>query len=430
MRQIITLLIFYTVILIAGCNENHQDIGIDTDKTQPKTELRADAVKTGQAMPVQDDSAIEQAVKGNAAFALDLYPVLRSDNANLIYSPYSLSVALAMTYAGAKGDTKKDMARVLHFSEDQKAVCRGFSLLDKGMNLQDGGVELNTANALWAQNGLTFLEDYLGIMERCYGAGLKRADFIHSSEEARLVINSWVENQTRQKIKDLIKKGIIRGDTRLVLTNAIYFKGRWEKRFRREDTRQAPFHTGAAETIDVPMMYLSSSLRVNRFDSFTAIEMPYTGGGFSMFIFLPEAKDGLKNLEDLLVQGHVSSWVDRLCRSDKKDVHVYLPRFTLTSEFRMGRTLSSMGMSSAFGGQADFSGMTGGRDLCISEVVHKAFIDVNEEGTEAAAATAVVMRKSVSRAVEFRADHPFVYLIRDNTNGCILFIGRVVTPAG
>ncbi len=368
--------------------------------------------------------------RGNNTFALDLYGELREREGNLFFSPYSISTALAMTYGGARGNTAAQMEQVLHFEVTTKRLHQAFGQLVETLNAQGakGGYQLSVANALWGQQSVGFLKKFLDLTEKHYGAGLRQVDFAAATEAARKTINAWVEKETQGKIKDLIQPGVLNALTRLVLTNAIYFKGTWAEQFDKKATRDAPFTLATRQQVKVPMMHKTENFGYTEAEDFQALELAYAGDDLSMVIFLPREVDGLAALEKKLSLENLESWLGGLRR---QTVQVSLPRFTMTSEFGLQEVLKSLGMTDAFSlPPADFSGMNGHKDLFISAVIHKAFVDVNEEGTEAAAATAVVMMRSAAPRppVVFRADHPFIFLIRDNTSGSILFIGRLVSP--
>ncbi len=377
----------------------------------------------------ETSSNSQTVVEGNDNFGFELYQNLRGKKGNLFFSPYSISTALAMTYAGARGQTEKEMAQVLHFSLEQNSLHASFSKLQSHLNtIQNKGyVKLSIANSLWAQKGYRFLDTFFDLNKKYYGAGLNFVDFARQTETARKTINIWVENKTEQKIKELIKQGMIDSSTTLVLCNAIYFKGNWVRQFDKAKTRDTDFYISPDKTVKVPMMSQKSEFRFKDFGSFSAIELPYEGNDLSMIIFLPKEVDGLAGLEKNLTYDNVKVWINKLIASYKSEILVNLPEFKTTCELELSKTLSDMGMPHAFA-DADFSGMTGKKELSISKVIHKAFVDVNEEGTEAAAATAVVMRKGISKLLIFRADHPFVFLIRENKTESILFIGRIVDP--
>ena len=377
----------------------------------------------------ETNSDLQTVIKGNSDFGFDLYQEFKDEKGNLFFSPHSISTALAMTYAGARDQTEKEMAEVLHFSLEQEPLHSSFSKLQSDLNAiqNKGHIKLSIANSLWAQEGYHFLNTFLDLNKKNYGAGLNFVDFATKTEVARKTINIWVEDKTQQKIKELIKPGMIDSLTTLVLCNAIYFKGDWLSQFDKKRTMDADFYISPDNAIKVPMMSQKSKFKFGDFGNFNAIELPYEGNGLSMVVFLPKEIDGLAELERNLTNDNVINWMDKLSNSYELEILVSLPKFKTTCEFELADVLIEMGMPHAFTG-ADFSGMTGKRDLFISKVIHKAFVDVNEEGTEAAAATAVVMTKSISKTLLFRADHPFVFLIRENKTGSILFIGRIIDP--
>jgi len=382
-------------------------------------------------MPVNagDGSNTKAVVEGNTTFALDLYGKLKDAEGNLFFSPYSISTALAMTYAGARSNTEKQMAEILHFTLDQKQLHSAFACLEAQLNtLQEKeGIELNVANSLWAQKEYILLEEFLDLIKKYYGAELSLLDFKKACEAARKKINAWVEEKTKNRIKDLIKPGVLDSLTRLVLTNAIYFKGNWESQFKKSKTEETPFWLTAGKSIKVPMMNQKQNFKYMENDNLQVLELPYVGNDLSMIVLLPKKVDGLAQLESTLSVKNLTSWMGLL---KEKEISVFLPKFKMSSQFSLNKTLALMGMHDAFSEKADFSGMTGKKDLYISAVIHKAFVDVNEEGTEAAAATAVGMRLLSMPAPPpiFKADHPFIFLIRHNPSESILFLGRVINP--
>ena len=337
-----------------------------------------------------------------------------------------------MTYAGAIGKTQKEMAKVLHFSTQPYS---SFSKLQSNFDaIQNKGyVKLSVANSLWVQNGYHFLDSFLELNQKYYSAGLNFVDFALKTETARKTINTWVENKTQQKIKELIKPSMFDSSTKLVLCNAIYFKGSWLNSFDKKRTVDADFYTSPNKTIKVSMMNQNAKFRFKDFGNFSAIELPCKGGDLSMIIFLPKKINGLKRFEKKLTNNNVKYWINRLSNSHKEKVQLSLPKFKTTNEFELSDILGSMGMKSAFSSLADFSGMTGKKDLFIGKVIHKAFVDVSEKGTEAAGATAVTMLLKCAMIEEkkpliFKADHPFVFLILENSTGTILFVGRIANP--
>ncbi|MCA8988518.1 MAG: hypothetical protein KDA78_12790 [Planctomycetaceae bacterium] len=392
--------------------------------------VAADAVEEQKGVAV-DISGIAE---GSNRFALDLYRQLRSEKGNLFFSPTSISTALAMTYAGAAGETEMEMAKTLHFEMPQDQLHDGMQAIQgfwRSPN-KKAGIRLNLANRLWGQQSYEFLAAFLQVTRDKYGAELARLDF-SQSEAARQTINGWIEEQTENKIAALIPAGTLNADTKLVLTNAVYFHGIWSDPFKKDRTKDEEFHLTATEKITVPLMHRWDEFRYGAVDDLQVLELPYGDGSLSMVVLLPREIDGLPGLEDKLTLENLRQWMSSVKHED--EVKVYLPRFKTTSQFQLADTLKAMGMPTAFDAKAaDFSGMTGNRDLFISAVIHKAFVDVNEEGTEAAAATGVVMAPTAAPIQEpkeppvFRANHPFLFLIRDNRNGAILFLGRITNP--
>lgn len=390
--------------------------------------------RAGDAVPGAAGPASKPVVEGNSAFALDLYSRLREREGNLFFSPWSISAAFGMTYAGARGETEAEMAKVLHATLPQKDLHPAWAALIASLDTsgKDKGYKLNVANALWGQRDEPFLPDFLSLTQSNYGAGLRLVDYKSDTEGARKKINVWVEEQTNQKIKDLIKPGVLDPMTRLVLVNAIYFKGDWAKQFPKGETKDAPFHLADGKDVQAALMHLKEKFSYMETPTLQVLQMPYKGGDLAMLVLLPVKADGLPEVEKSLTLDTLAGWIGRLDSGTKVDV--FLPKFRMTGEFSLKETLESMGMRLAFSdAKADFSGMNGRKDdLYIQAAVHKAFVDVNEEGTEAAAATAVTLgeRGGPPRPPPvFRADHPFLFLIRDLRSGSLLFIGRVANPA-
>lgn len=372
-------------------------------------------------------------VESNWAFSMDLYGKLSTSKDNILFSPYSISTALAMTYAGARGQTEKQMAKVLHFSLEKKNIHAAFDQTRKRLSdiRQKRAVELGVANALWMQQDHSFTKNYTDLIANNYGGSLNRVDFKKAPEATANIINSWVQKETNNKISDLIQAGTLKPETRLVLTNAIYFKGKWSSPFKKEDTEDDTFWLSSKNKIKVPMMFQENKIQYMENELIKAVVLPYRGNDISMIIILPKKIDGVKEVERLLSAEIFRSWLPLFHIAD---VMVYLPKFKVTYESHMSKTLISMGMTNAFDRSADFSGLDGTRALFLSDVIHKAFVDVNEEGTEAAAATAVEgMMKSASmprkeRPKEFRADHPFLFLIQERHSGSMLFMGKGNNP--
>ena len=382
-------------------------------------------------------SDIERLADGNTQFAFDIYQQLQSQPGNLFYSPYSISSALAMTYAGAEGSTAEEMASVLRFMLDQENLHPAFNALDQKFDSlaeleipQDQGdpFQLNIANAIWGQQDFHFEDDFLDLLAENYGAGLRLLDYVSQPEESRLAINEWVSDETKEKIQDLIPQGGIDSDTRLVLSNAIYFKATWLKPFNENLTEEGMFYGLEGEEILAQMMKTGqdASFRYLKEDGYQVVELPYIGNQVSMLVVVPdqgkfEEYEAQFSIEEL---NHI---VDSLNYSP---LELTFPKFEFETEISLASTLATMGMPTALSDAADFSGMTGAKDLFISDVFHKAFVSVDEEGTEAAAATAVEMSLTSmpESPLELTVDRPFLFLIREHDTGTVLFMGRVVNP--
>jgi serpin B len=391
--------------------------------------------KPRDTAPEVSASDLTSLVAGNSAFAFDLYQQLKDKEGNLFYSPYSISLALAMTYGGARTETEEQMADALRFSLPQNRLHPAFNALaleldnrGEGAQGKDGeGFRLNIVNAIWGQQDYPFLGDFLDLLAVNYGAGLRVLDFIGATEESRVTINDWVSDQTEGRIKDLIPASAITTITRLVLTNAIYFNAAWEYPFEKDMTEDGIFYRLDGSEVTVPMMSQKETFGYGEGDGYQAVELPYDGNELSMVILLP-ASGRFGAFEEALDAAQVDGIIGGM---EHRQVILTMPRFEFDSSFSLKEALSAMGMPLAFSEMADFSGMTGNRDLFIMDVVHKAFVSVDEEGTEAAAATAVIMGETAmppSEAVEVTIDRPFIFLIRDIETGAILFVGRTLDP--
>ena len=389
---------------------------------------------TGNAITA-DTNNIKASVAGNADFALTLYGKLKDDQnatapkGNLFFSPYSISTALAIVYGGARGETQKQMADVLHFTLPRQNLYSAFGALQKKLVQKDKscGYRLLLANALWGQQGEPFLKEFLDLTEYYYGANLSQLDFVNETEQSRRTINSWIKEKTNKKIKDLIPPGGVDEQTALVLTNAIYFKGEWKTKFSWWKTRKADFAVSAKDKVKVPMMHLKEDFKYYADEKLQALEMPYKGDEISMMVILPSETESITEIENTLTAESLNVVLSKMWMTK---VDVYFPKFKLVwGVFSLNNALIKLGMPDAFGGKADFSGINGVVGLFISDVFHKAFIEVNEKGTEAAAATGVVMKAAVGIEPVFRVDHPFIFIIKDNHSGSILFMGRVINPA-
>jgi len=423
------------LIVFAGCT--------GTAPVQPvsPTVERTPAGQTPAPVIITDTGSTTAVAEANNRFAFELYSRLAKDQKysgdNLFFSPFSISSALAITYEGAKGKTSDEIRSVFHFPVNDTARREGYQDLNAGINSGDPSYSLRTVNTLWAEKTSPFLAEYIGTAERYYSANTTNLDFKGHPEDSRLTINIWVEDKTGDRIKDLIPAGAIDPMTRLVITNAIYFKGDWVKQFDKNKTADAEFRTGPQRTVKVPMMQRTDENAVYVYaenSDLQMLSMPYehtTGPELSIIVLLPKA-DNLTTTEASLSADTLSALQQS---AESRRVMVYFPKFTLGTKYSLPDTLGAMGMPTAFTGNADFSGMDGTNDLLISDVIHQAFVDVNEEGTEAAAATAVVMKLAAAPANPepvpvFRADHPFIFIIQDDETGSILFMGRVVNPTG
>jgi len=388
---------------------------------QPNQPPKAD--ETGSTQQGTKDVA-----NANNKFAFDLYSQLdKSENGNLFYSPYSISAALAMTYEGAKGKTAEEMKSVFHFPENN-ILRPNFAAIYNDINKGAKDYELRTGNALWAQQNFPFLADYTNRVENYYGGKATNLDFVKESEKSRQTINSFIGEQTNNKIKDLIPTGFLNAMTRLVLTNAIYFKGTWQWEFDTSDTRDSDFKVTPSNIVKTPMMNMDpdkASLKYADTGDLQILELPYKGDKISMLVLLPS--ENLDAIESTLTAEKLNEYKSKM-KETKLD-SISLPKFEFDTKYFMKDALSALGMPTAFSESADFSGMTGKRDLFIGFVIHQAYVKVDEKGTEAAAATAVGMQTtSVRPRTDFRADHPFIFLIQDKDTGNILFFGRVVDP--
>ncbi|MCX6250220.1 MAG: serpin family protein [Bacteroidetes bacterium] len=372
-------------------------------------------------------------VDGNNKFAFKLFHAVKgSANENQFYSPFSISTAMAMVYAGARTETEIQINQTMNFTQSEKFHSDYKHLmhrLDKGT---EGKIKLNIANGLWAQKDFKFLDTYFDIAKSDYNSELKNVDFTDAleSEKTRIDINKWVEQKTNDKIKDLLSHGDLSSLTRLVLVNAIYFYGDWDKPFKKTSTMPAEFSQIDGTQIMVPFMNQHDRYNYYEDSKIQALEIPYKDNKASMVIFLPTNKKGIGEFEKLFDYKY---YLEIISSFQTNEVRLSLPKFQTTCKINLGSTLAQMGMSLAFSpDSADFSGMTGKRDLYVSEVIHQAFIDVDEKGTEAAAATAVIMMTTSARPSPdikvFDADHPFVMVIKDNTTGSILFFGKIMIP--
>ena len=388
----------------------------------------------GQPPQADDTESTEQGmqevVNANNEFAFDLYSELnKNEKGNIFYSPYSISGALAMTYEGAKAQTADEIKSVFHFPEGN-ILRPNFAGIYNDINKENKDYELKTGNALWVQRDFPLLEDYMTRVEKYYGGKAATLDFVKETEESRLTINRFIEEQTKDKIKNLIPIGSVGASTRLVLTNAIYFQGIWEWEFDKSDTFEEGFIITPDNVVKSPMMHMSpekTKFNYAETEDLQILELPYKGEKISMLILLPN--ENLETIESSLTEEKLDEY--KLQMEETKLDSISLPRFEFDTKYFMKNTLATLGMPIAFSGNADFSGMTGKKDLFISQVIHQAYVGVDEKGTEAAAATAVIIPPSnlaIMPTNIFKADHPFMFVIQEKDTGNILFLGRVVDP--
>jgi serpin B len=385
--------------------------------------------------PPEDIAAAAQ--DGNA-FAADLCQRLDLQPGNHIFSPYSIEYALAMAYAGAGGQTASQMAHVLHFSLPDERMHAALGNLSSNLNASGkSAFTIENADALWTQSGFMYNPDFLHLLRANYAAELHQVDFVSAAPKTTADINQWVTDKTREKIQNIIAPGALNALTRMVLVNAVYFKGNWQTQFEKSRTSQQPFHLNGTSDVQAPLMHHEPmELAYMDNNDLQAVELPYVSDELSMVALLPRSVDGLPDLEKKISDESLRTWLGQM--KPYPQVEVYLPKFKMDSQFDLAAVLTTMGMTDAFDkGSADFSGMTTQNRLYISDVIHKAFVEVNEEGTEAAAATGITMRATIALRqppppppIVFRADHPFLFVIRQNSTGAIVFMGRVENPLG
>jgi serpin B len=383
--------------------------------------------------PVVSEDAVAELVGGNTSFALSLYRELADEDGNLFMSPYSISLALTMAFAGARGETRAEMAEALGFTLAEEELHAAFNALDQMLATrgadqpEDQKFTLEIANSMWAQQGFDLEEAFLDTLAENYGAGLRLVDYVRAAEAARLAINEWVEQNTAGRIKDLIPAGAVDDLTRLVLANAIYFKAAWAQEFDEELTADADFHMQDGGVTRVSMMNEQNYFNYGAGDGYQALEMPYVGNETSMVLLLPDP-GRFTEFESTLDSTRLAEIISGMIRGYGT---VSVPRFKFESSFSLPGELAALGMQKAFDpNSAEFSGISTAEQLYISDVVHKSFIAVDEQGTEAAAATGVIVG-TTSMPVEnfqFVADRPFLFLVRDIETGAVLFLGRLTQP--
>lgn len=378
---------------------------------------------------------MEQLSTANTRFALDLFRTLNENNptGNIFISPISISSALAMVVLGTRGTTAAQVSKALYFNTVEEIHSR-FQSLNADINKRGAPYILKLANRLYGEKTYNFLPEFLASTQKMYGAELASVDFQHTSEDARKVINEWVKGQTEGKIPELLAAGVVDSMTKLVLVNAIYFKGNWQEKFVKEATTDTPFRLNKKDTKIVKMMYQKKKLPYGYIQDLKCrvLELPYEGAELSMVILLPDdiedESTGLKKIEKQLTLEKLREWT-KPENLDLIEVNVHLPRFKLEESYNLNSHLARLGIEDLFNSKADLSGMSGARDLFISKVVHKSFVEVNEEGTEAAAATAGIATFCMLMPEEnFVVDHPFIFFIRHNPSANILFLGRLSSP--
>jgi serpin B len=425
MKKIVFLLLSAVLLFSTVSCAQTQEYGAEAKSDKPY-----------DTSPTVSDSALAELVKGNNEFAFELYKQLSAtQEGNFFYSPYSISLALAMTYAGANGQTEEQMAETLKFLLEDEELHSAFNKLAIELNSRNEipagseaqGFELNIVNATWGQRGFEFMQAFLDVLAENYDAGIRLLDYEADPEACRKVINDWVYEQTNGKIEDLIPEGAIDEMTRLVLTNAIYFNAAWLHQFDEEYTYDDVFYLPDGSTVTVPMMHQSDRFNYVDGDDYTAIEMLYDIYEMSMLIIMPD-EGTFEDFENSLTPEVIDSILHSMTYGK---VNLSMPKFEFESDFSLNDALKAMGMTDAFSDIADFSGITDKTDLIISDVIHKAFVSVDEEGTEAAAATAVIISQTSmpTEIADVNLNHSFIFLIRDITTGSTLFIGRVINPA-
>lgn len=384
------------------------------------------------------EDAIRSLVHGNNAFAYALYSQLKGETGNLFFSPYCINSAMAIPYTGAKSGTQSQMQAALHYlpqTDNLDLAIEEFNKrLSKPTMQGPNEIRLLMANGLWVQRNYQLEADFLEKIKRYFGATLRQADFIRNADAARLNINEWVREGTQGRITNIVAKGDISSDTRLVVVSSIFMKAVWEFPFDATLTIPSPFFIDPKTTVSVPMMQLTKRLRIMQHPQFTLLELPYSSGfgemtKFDMYIMLPNSPGGLNQVENLAATGDLDDWVKSL---QTEQVIVSLPRYKFTSAFDLSTALKQLGMPAAFTDLADFTGIYAGGGLFLSKVLHKAYVSVDEKGTEAVAATAISINTTAIQEenppVVFKADHPFVFIIVERSTGAILFMGRFSTP--
>jgi serpin B len=393
---------------------------------------------TAWAAP-EEPRAEGQAAAAIDAFAVDVYRQLAREEGNLFFSPYSIASALAMTYAGARGTTAEEMEKALHLAGPEFHASIK-ALQDRFAAIPESAGAFDTANRLWLDEKTKLLPEYLLLLQENYGGGVEQVNFLETAEDARKTINDWVAQKTRDKIRDLLRQGDVTSLTRLVLTNAVYFKSAWEEPFMENQTKEELFHMDKDRRKNVPTMHRVDFFLYGEAPGLQLLKIPYKMPGFSLLILLPRENESFTQMEELeksLTSQTLAAWVTGM---EGREVWLRLPKFKNEGRYLLKDVLRKLGVKLAFSEDADFSGMTvkgevdKEEDICIDSVVHQSFIELDEKGTEAAAATAVVARMTATslpkrtEPIDFHADRPFIYCLTDDASGAILFMGRLVEP--
>ena len=423
-RVLYGLIIMLMCIFYFSCNPDISGTRGETIETEDSIKSNLEREKDPQSIKQDRD----ELVSGNTRFAFDLYHILTAEKENIFISPHSISIALSMTYAGARNNTEAQMSRTLHFTLSQESLHREFNVLDlelakRGQNMEKEEFQLHICNATWGQKGYNFLQDYLDVLALNYGSDLRLLDFEADPEACRLTINNWVSDQTEERIKDLIPEGVIDPVTRLVLTNAIYFKASWLSQFSEKLTQEGPFTNLDGSVANIPMMSQTENFYYSKMEGeYQAVELLYEGEEVSMVIILP-AEGKFKTFESTLNETNLKTIMENMTQ---QYIDLSMPKFKFEFKTSLVDNLKSLGMTDAFkpDGTADFSGIDGTKSLYISDVLHKSFVSVDEKGTEAAAATAVIINFT-SLPTQVRVNRPFIFLIRDRITGAVLFLGRL-----
>jgi len=427
----------FALIILANfsCGGGGSGVPNLPDDEHPDRYTFAASDKTRNTSPTVSPTDFEALNSGNTEFAVELYKQVMSEDGNLFFSPFSISQALAMTWAGARGNTETEIADTMRFTLSQEKLHPAFNKLDLELAKRGEGAKgkdnlpfrLNVANSTWGQDGWTWLPPFLDTLAVNYGAGMRMVDFQTKPEECRGIINDWVSERTEGKIPELLPEGVINDMTALVLVNAIYFNASWLNPFEPEQTEPGPFTLLDETTVTVPLMHITETMGYASGDGWEACEIPYDGEELSMVVILPDVET-FGDFEANLDTGLLNEIINGI---SEFSVDLTFPKFEFSSEFGLNQTLNDMGMVDVFiPGIADLSGMDGSYDLYITDVIHKAYVGVDEEGTEAAAATGVVVGfTSAPMPATFTADHPFIFLIRDIETKAVLFLGRVIDPS-